>query len=99
MKWSQALCSSILIDGLRPQSDEGRPGSGCLQIDLEGDEIVVRKPGTSLMLAYSKSVEFPRLALTRSWIKPTTPSPAVSEFRIEAFQAAVSKARELGWII
>ena len=71
--------------------------SGYLRIDLEGDEIVVTKPGTSFMLAYSKSAELPRLVLTRSWIKPTTPTPAVGEFRAEAFQA-LSKASELGSI-
>ena len=30
-------------------------------------------------------------------MKPTTPNPS-EELRTEAFQAAVSKARELGWI-
>jgi hypothetical protein len=41
--------------------------------------------------------EQPRLVLTRSWMKPTTPCPT-EEFRTEAFQAAVGKARELKWI-
>jgi hypothetical protein len=98
MKLFQAACTSILIDGLHTQNDEEHTVSGYLQIDLEGDEIVVRKPGTSFMFAYSKSAELPRLVLTRSWMKPTTPSLAASEFRTEAFQAAVSKAQELGWI-
>jgi hypothetical protein len=93
MKWSQALCSSILVDGLCPQVDGDH-----LRVDLDGDEIVVTKPGTLLMLAYAKSVEQPRLVLTRSWMKPTTASPSIVEFRAQAFQAAVSKARELGWI-
>jgi hypothetical protein len=99
MKWSQALCTSILIDGLYRQTDKELAGRRHLQVDLEGDEIVVRKPGTALLLAYSKSAELPRLTLTRSWIKPTTPFPAIGEFRAEAFRAAVSKARELGWIV
>ena len=30
--------------------------------------------------------------------RPTVSSPEISEFRAEAFQAAVAKARELGWI-
>jgi hypothetical protein len=89
MKWSQAL---------RPQRGEERESVGCLRIELEGEEIVVRKPGTSFMLAYSKSAELSRLALTRSCIKPTSASP-IAEFRTEAFQAAVGKARELGWIV
>jgi hypothetical protein len=95
---SQALCSSILIDGLGTQSDEERAGSGYLRIDLEGDEIVVRKSGSSFLLAYSKSAELPRLALTGSCIKPTNPSHDIGEFRTEASQAA-AKARELGWIV
>jgi hypothetical protein len=33
-----------------------------------------------LMLAYAKSVEQPRLVLTRSWMKPTTSSPSIVEF-------------------
>ena len=98
MKLSQALCSSILIDGLYLQPVEQHAGSGHLRVDLEGDEIVVRRPGTTLLLAYSKSAEEPRLVLTRSWMKPTIPSPTIGEFRDQAFQAAVSKARELGWI-
>jgi hypothetical protein len=97
MKLSQALCSSILIDGFYPQPVE-QHADGHLRVDLEGDEIVVRKPGTTLLLAYSKSAEQPRLVLTRSWVKPTTPSLSIGEFRDQAFQAAVSKARELGWI-
>ena len=93
MKWSQALCSSILVDGLCQQVDGDH-----LRVDLDGDEIVVTKPGTLLMLAYANPVEQPRLVLTRSWMKPTTASPSIVEFRTQAFQAAVSKARELGWI-
>jgi len=32
-------------------------------------------------------------------MEPTTASPEINEFRAHAFQAAVSKARELGWIL
>jgi hypothetical protein len=101
MKLSPALCTSILTVGLNPaaEAQQEHMGSGHLRVELEGDEIVVRKPGTSLLLAYSKSVEQPRLVLTRSWMKPPAPSPAVGEFRAEAFQAAVSKACELGWFV
>ena len=48
-----------------------------LHVELDGDEIVVTKPGRT------------------SWL----PSPEISEFRAHAFHAAVSKARELGWIV
>ena len=58
MKWSQALCSSILFDELYAQTD-----TDGLKVGVQGDEIVVRKPGTSLLLAYAKSVQQTLLAL------------------------------------
>jgi hypothetical protein len=68
-------------------------------VELDGDEIVVSKPGTDFLLAYRKRPDSPNLVLTRSWEKPTVTSPEISEFRAQAFQAAVAKARELGWIV
>src|SRR4029078_4953461 len=41
----------------------------------------------------------PTLVLTLSWVEPTVSSPEITEFRAHAFQAAVSKAREFGWIV
>jgi hypothetical protein len=70
-----------------------------LKVELKGDEIVVLKPGTDFLLAYCKRPDSPQLVLTRSWEKPTVTSPEISEFRAHAFQTAVSKARELGWIV
>jgi hypothetical protein len=67
-----------------------------LHVELLGDEIVVTKPGTDFMLAYRKRPDSPTLKLTRSWIDPHIMSPEISEFRAQAFQAAVSKTRELG---
>ena len=73
-------------------------GAGDLQVDVEDDEIVVTKPGTRYLLAYRRSNDQPRLVMTRSWMGPTTTAPGINEFRAQAFQAAVNKARELGWI-
>lgn len=70
-----------------------------LEVKFDGEEIIVTKPGTDFMLAYRKRPHSPNLVLTRSWVDPHTTSPAVSEFRAQAFQAAVSKARELGWSV
>jgi hypothetical protein len=70
-----------------------------LYVELEGDEIVVTRPGTDFMLAYRKRPDRPNLVLTRSWIAPTEASPFTNEFRAAAFQAAAIKARELGWIV
>ena len=52
-----------------------------------------------MMTAYRKAPERPNLVLTRSWVDPHIMSPEISEFRAHAIQAAVSKARELGWIV
>jgi hypothetical protein len=68
-----------------------------LVVALDGDEIVVTKPGTLLLLAYQKSVDEPRLVVTRSSIIRTRSTSAITEFRAQALQAAVAKARELGW--
>ena len=69
-----------------------------LEVKFDGTEIIVTKPGTDFTLAYQKRPDSPMLKLTRSWVDPHIMSPAISEFRTQAFQAAVSKARELGWI-
>ena len=68
-----------------------------LVVALDGDEIVVTKPGTLLLLAYQKSVDEPRLVVTRSSITRTRSTTAITEFRAQALKAAVAKARELGW--
>ena len=65
---------------------------------FDGTEIIVTRPGTNLMLALRKASDRPNLVLTRSWEAPTVSSPEISESRVHALQAAVSKACELGWI-
>jgi hypothetical protein len=70
-----------------------------LEVKFDGSEIIVTRPGTSFMLAFRKTSDRPNLTLTRSWENPTVSSPEISEFRALAFQLAVSKARELGWIV
>ena len=68
-----------------------------IEVELVGDEIVVTK-APAFILAYRKVVDEPRLVLTRSSLRPMSLASA-SEFRAHAFQAAVNKARELGWIV
>jgi hypothetical protein len=71
-----------------------------IKVELKGEEIVVTRPGTDFMMAYGKAPDRPNLVVaTRSWEKPTVTSPEISQFRAHAFQAAVAKARELGWIV
>ena len=69
-----------------------------IEVELMGDEIVVTKPKTSFLLGYRKSIEEPRLVLTRSRMPPMSLA-AASEFGAVAFHAAIDKARELGWIV
>jgi hypothetical protein len=70
-----------------------------LHVEFVGDEIVVTQPGTDMMTGYRKAPDGPYLVLTRIWGEPTVTSPGISEFRAHAFTAAVSKARELDWIV
>ena len=67
-----------------------------IEVKFDGEEIIVTKPGTDFMLAYRKRPDTPTLKLTRSWVGPHITSPAVNEFRAQAFQAAVAKSREAG---
>jgi hypothetical protein len=79
----------------------GMDEAATLHVEIEDDEIVVTKRGTRLLVAYRKSVDQPRprLVITRCWMGPTTTAPGINEFRAQAWQAAVAKARELGWIV
>ena len=70
-----------------------------LHVKFDGTDIIVTRPGTDMMTAYRKVADRPNMILTRSWLHPHIVSPKISEFRAQAFQAAVSKARELGWIV
>ena len=70
-----------------------------LGVKVEGTPITVTMPGTDFWVIYRKQAGSPHLILTGSWINSTNTSPAVSKFRARAFQAAVAKARELGWIV
>ena len=70
-----------------------------IEVKFDGEEIIITRPETDFILAYRKRPDSPNLVLTRSWIEPTIASPMINEFRALAFQAAISKARELGWIV
>ena len=63
---------------------------------VDGKENIITRPATDFMMAYRKRPNQPPSVLTQSWVDAHTTSPAVSEFRAAAFQAAVAKARELG---
>ncbi len=62
-----------------------------ISVEVQGASIIVTKPGTDFVLIYEKHPGAPNLVLTHSWVSPTTTSPAVSEFRARAIQAAVER--------
>ncbi len=66
-----------------------------LQVDLVNGQITVTRPATNDTITYRKSEDAPHLELAHSWIALGVTTPEISEFRTQAFQAAVDKAREL----
>jgi hypothetical protein len=70
-----------------------------LRVTIEGYKITVVKPGTKWWVSYDKRPHSPHLILTDTWLNWTKMTPEVSQFRVDAFQAAVAKAREWGWIV
>ena len=69
------------------------------QVEIADGQITVRRAATNDTITYRKSVDAPHLELAHSWIALGVTTPEISEFRTQAFQVAVDKARELGWII
>ncbi|MGE5433785.1 MAG: putative nucleotidyltransferase substrate binding domain-containing protein, partial [Candidatus Doudnabacteria bacterium] len=81
-----------------------------IKVELDGDEIVVTKPGTDFLLAYRKRSDSPNLVLTRSWEKPTrdrsvAPDNLIDPKRLtpltrtslkEAFRAVAKVQRGIG---
>ena len=70
-----------------------------LSLDVQSTTITVTMPDTRYSASYQKNSAKSDLVLTRSWTAIHETSPAVVDFRVRAFQAAVTKARELGWIV
>ena len=66
---------------------------------VRGTSITVTRRHTDFSVTYEKRPSNPQLELTRSWLCGHHAMPAVSKFRAMAFQCAVYKARELGWIV
>jgi hypothetical protein len=70
-----------------------------LQVEIVDGQITVTRPATNDTITYRKSADAPHLELAHSWIALGVTTPEISEFRIQAFQVAVDKARELGWMV
>ena len=67
-------------------------------MSVRGTSITVTKQYTDLSVTYEKRPSNPQLELTRGRVTALDARPAAFQFRALAFQAAVYKARELGWI-
>ena len=70
-----------------------------LEVEIVDGQITVTRPATNDTITYRKSADAPHLELAHSWITLSVTTPEISEFRTQAFQIAVDKARELGWIV
>lgn len=70
-----------------------------LHIEIVDAQITVTRPATHDTITYRKSEDAPHLELAHSWIALGVSTPEIADFRIQALQAAVDKARELGWIV
>jgi hypothetical protein len=66
VSWRRLRSAPFLCDTVWPMN---------LHDELDGDEIVVTKPDSDMMIAYRKAPDRPNLVLTRSWLEPTVSSP------------------------
>ena len=71
---------------------------GAISVEVKGKSIVITKPGTDCAVTYQKDPDAPHLIMTHTWLPASVTSPAAAAFRAQAVRAALSKARELGWI-
>jgi len=83
-------------------TDKARLDTPCdlaLQVEVEGDDIVIRLAGTHFMVTYRRPKETSRLTAKSDWTDDPDASVTFGEFRARAWIAAAAKARELGWIV
>ena len=74
-------------------------GARGLMMSVRGTSITVTKQYTNFSVTYEKRPSNPKLELTRRRVTALDAMPAAFKFRALALQAAVYKARELGWIV
>ena len=72
-----------------------------LNVEVQGDDIVVTLPGTDYVVTYYRAAAFPQQLLTKSHSgRDDQGAPMTqTEFHARAWKAANAKARELGWIV
>ena len=69
---------------------------GNLHVEVEGDEIMVSRPGTTFSATYGKPSHQPHLLMVRGSAERGASVTSIYEFRSQAFQAAIAKARARG---
>jgi hypothetical protein len=76
------------------------PDNRDLNVEVQGDDIVVTLPGTSYVVTYYRAAAFPQQLLTKSHSgREGQRAPMTqAEFYARAWRAANDKACELGWI-
>jgi hypothetical protein len=72
-----------------------------LNVEVQGDDIVVTLPGTSYVVTYYRAAAFPQQLLTKSHSgREEQRAPMTqAKFYARAWRAANDKACELGWIV
>jgi hypothetical protein len=70
-----------------------------LSVEVEGDQIIVTQSWTSFTAIYGKRERLPGIVLLAETTDPDAERESVFQFRADAFEAALQKARELGWIV
>jgi hypothetical protein len=69
-----------------------------LSVEYQHGEIVVIRAETGFSATYLK-LEGPNLLLSAATVDPSAKPGVTFQFQANAFDAAVRKAREVGWIV
>jgi hypothetical protein len=69
-----------------------------LTVEYRNGEIVVTQPGTAFSASYIQPDGHPNLLLSAASVDPGAKPGEIFQFQSYAFEAAMRKARELGWI-
>lgn len=72
-----------------------------LNVEVQGDDIVVTLPGTDYVVTYYRAAAFPQQLLTKSHSGREDKNTPITqaELHARAWKGAKAKARELGWIV
>ena len=71
-----------------------------LQVEADGDDIIITLPGTSYVVTYYRSAAFPQQLITKSHSGHEEERALMTqaEFFARAWRVANDKAYERGWI-